>query len=275
MTDEPRDEPALLLIDEIYDALDAGDPEGALALARQARSESSEDDPVVRYLAGVALLELDRPDQAWVELQKAVDLDAEDADARSALGMAYYRVCRFEDSLEHARRAFELDDTNADSAFILGLLAERSGAEAESRQRLETAARLDGERFPLAPAMSDAEFRGHLIAAIERLPELFRGHLEEVAVTVEPFPSDAILTDETPALDPELLGLFVGPTVEERNSTSGPGELPPRILLFQRNLERLALDRQELIEEIAVTLYHELGHYLGMDEDDLERIDLA
>ena len=55
----------------------------------------------------------------------------------------------------------------------------------------------------------------------------------------------------------------------------GAGELPPRILLFRRNLERFAAGEGDLREQIAITLYHELGHYLGMDEDDLERVDLA
>ena len=60
----------------------------------------------------------------------------------------------------------------------------------------------------------------------------------------------------------------------ERSVFSPGGELPPQILLFKRNLERCFSDRQELEREIAVTLYHELGHYLGMREAELEAIDL-
>ena len=97
----------------------------------------------------------------------------------------------------------------------------------------------------------------------------------QVAVTVEELPSDEILLDESPPLDPDqLLGLFVGIPLSDA-AAGGAGALPPRILVFKRNLERLALDIDELEEEIAVTVYHELGHYLGLDEDDLARIDLA
>ena len=53
------------------------------------------------------------------------------------------------------------------------------------------------------------------------------------------------------------------------------GSLPPRILLFQRNLERQSRDLEDLRSEIAVTLYHELGHYLGLDEGELIAIDLG
>jgi len=82
------------------------------------------------------------------------------------------------------------------------------------------------------------------------------------------------LFEESPPLDPELLGLFVGTPIGEEGAT-GSGELPPRILLFKRNLERYATDLDELLEEITVTLYHELGHYLGLDEDELHAIDLG
>jgi predicted Zn-dependent protease with MMP-like domain len=46
-------------------------------------------------------------------------------------------------------------------------------------------------------------------------------------------------------------------------------QLPPSIVLFQTNLERFARSRAELEEEIRVTLVHEVGHFLGLDEDEL------
>jgi len=91
-------------------------------------------------------------------------------------------------------------------------------------------------------------------------------------VTVEDIPSEDVLLDGSPPLDPELLGLFVGVPLGEEGTMVAGGELPPRILLFQRNLERCFPDPDELRTEIRTTLYHELGHYLGMDEDDLERV---
>ena len=51
-------------------------------------------------------------------------------------------------------------------------------------------------------------------------------------------------------------------------------EFPPRILLFQRNLERYARDEAELRREIARTLHHELAHYLGFGEEDMAELDL-
>jgi predicted Zn-dependent protease with MMP-like domain len=76
-------------------------------------------------------------------------------------------------------------------------------------------------------------------------------------------------------LTPELLGLFTGVPLDRQSQTSAGGELPPRIYLFKRNLERNVRGTAELAEQIRVTLYHELGHYLGLEEDDLEQAGFA
>jgi len=67
---------------------------------------------------------------------------------------------------------------------------------------------------------------------------------------------------ETP---PTCSGLFAG-TSELERSEYETGALPPRIFLFQRNLERACRTHADLLEQIRVTLYHEVGHMLGFDE---------
>jgi predicted Zn-dependent protease with MMP-like domain len=62
--------------------------------------------------------------------------------------------------------------------------------------------------------------------------------------------------------------MFRGPAIG-RGSADPWTHLPSSIVLFQRNLERFARSRDELAEEIAVTLVHEVGHFLGLDEDEL------
>lgn len=262
------------MIDSIYEALDRGDPDAALALARDAL-EHDDQDPVVQLLAAVALLELDRPADAVVRLRRATELDPDDPELRANLALALFRSCAFDDAAAEARRAVEADDTLPDAHYIQGLVLERQGRLSEAEDRFERAALLDPERFSRPTRMRRASFEAHVSRAIDALPEPYRRHLGEVAVTVEDLPSDAVLFDEGPALDPEqLLGLFVGVPRDQAGSTPS-GDLPARILLFQRNLERMALEESELIEEISITLYHELGHYLGLDEQELEWIDLA
>jgi len=275
MADEQDDdaEPGLLIIVEIYDALSAGEPETALELAAQALEQSPDEDPVIRFLAGVALLDLDRPDEAVDELAIAVEFDPEEADYRSHLALALFRCCRFDEAAVQARAALEADPESADAHYVQGLQLERAGELEAAERHFNRASQIDDERFPPPARLSREAFEGHLAAAMDRLPEEYRRHLDRVAVTVEDLPSEDVLLDEEPPFDPEsLLGLFVGVPVGESGES---GELPPRILIFKRNLERLALDRDALVEEIAVTLYHELGHYLGLDEEELEEIDLG
>ena len=75
---------------------------------------------------------------------------------------------------------------------------------------------------------------------------------------------------ETP---PDMLGLFVGRNELEIDETAG-AQLPPRIHLFQRNIERACRDPEHLVTEIRKTLYHEIGHMLGFDEEGVAELGL-
>lgn len=272
---KPTDrDPDLDVVEEIYDALDAGEPERAHELATAALT-AYDDDPVLHFLSGIALMEADRPARAVASLERATGLDPDDAEFRAYLALALYRCARMEEALPHARQAVEADAALPDAHSVLALLIERTGDHAAADEHLARAAKLDPDRFPLPSRMSEEEFGTHVANARSLLPEPFAGHLDEVTVLVEPLPADEILREEDPPLDPELFGLFVGVPLTGRSTFSPGGELPPRILVFQRNLERCFPDGEELEREIATTIYHELGHYLGLDEDELEAIDLA
>jgi predicted Zn-dependent protease with MMP-like domain len=271
MDDRNPSDPDLEPLEEIYDALDAGEPEQALALAREALAAGADQDPVLHFLCGVALFELDDPDGASKELLRATELDPDDAEARAHLAEAHYRCCRFDAAEREARAAVRADDTLPHGHWALGLALERRGRYDEAEREFARAARLAPDEFWAPVRFGAQEFERHLRETIDGLPEPFRGHLDQVSVTVDDLPSLPVLTAEEPPLDPELLGLFVGVARTERSVFSAGGELPPRILLFKRNLERVARDADELREEIAVTLRHELAHYLGLEEDEIEQ----
>lgn len=100
-----------------------------------------------------------------------------------------------------------------------------------------------------------------------QLPREMARRAAEVPVVMLPRPTKAMVRDD--GVDPDLLGLFVGPNCAEGIESGDP--LPPEILLFLENLWDYADGDEEIFrEEVRVTYYHELGHYLGLEEDDLE-----
>lgn len=104
----------------------------------------------------------------------------------------------------------------------------------------------------------------------KQLPLVLRDKALRLPVTLEPQPSKALVRD---GLEPDVLGLYIGETFAE--SLSGGDELPPQIILFLENIWDYAHhDTSDYREEVRVTYLHELGHYLGLDEDDLAIRDL-
>ena len=261
------------IIDSIYEALDGDDPERAFALAREALTEG--DDPVLRFLGGIALSEMGRARAALDEFRRSVELDPDDHEYRSHLALAMFRDCRFDDAEAEMRRILDNDPAFSDALALRAMLLERRGRFEESDRDLTRAHESDPERFSRPTRFGRPEFEREIERAADLLPERFRKPLDEVTTLLEDLPSDEILSESDPPLDPELLGLFVGVALPDRTHFSVGGDIPPRILLFQRNLERFATTPEELRQEIAVTLFHELGHYLGLDEDALAELDLA
>jgi predicted Zn-dependent protease with MMP-like domain len=100
-------------------------------------------------------------------------------------------------------------------------------------------------------------------STLASLPAHLRTESERLPVTFEPRPNAAMLRDQ---IEPDTLGLFVGPEFAEE----GVGPMPSQIILFLENIWEMAEEDEEIYcEEIRTTLLHELGHYLGLDEDEL------
>ena len=114
------------------------------------------------------------------------------------------------------------------------------------------------------------EFNGAVENAMEELPTRIQSVLENVAVLVEDWPGH----DDVDAGHMEgrecLFGLYTGVPLPEREG--GPPPLPDVITLFKRPIESACGSREQVVHEIRVTLLHEVGHYLGMSEEDLERL---
>ena len=105
-------------------------------------------------------------------------------------------------------------------------------------------------------------------AAQRRLPADVRVVAEQVPVCYEPAPNAGILAE---GWEPDVLGLFIGHEHGGELRSDGV-PLPPQILLFLDNLWDYAEGDESLFrDEVRLTYLHELGHYLGWDEDDIAR----
>ena len=101
---------------------------------------------------------------------------------------------------------------------------------------------------------------------MDELPEVILKAMANVDVIVEDLPKLETLKASDPPLSPAAVGLF---DPEPLAINGGPGQ-PVRIFLYRKNLEVSCADREEMADEISVTLLHEIGHHLGLDEEDLE-----
>jgi predicted Zn-dependent protease with MMP-like domain len=100
-------------------------------------------------------------------------------------------------------------------------------------------------------------------ATIESLPELLRERAEKLPVIFERRPNADLQVD---GIESDTLGLFIGPEFADEENVP----MPPQIILFLENIWDVAETDEKLFrEEVRTTFLHELGHYLGLDEDDL------
>ena len=101
---------------------------------------------------------------------------------------------------------------------------------------------------------------------MQSLPSALRDKVRQVPVSCERRPDEALQKD---GIEPDTLGLFVGEPYGDIGTTPEP--LPAQIILFLENIrDAVESDEAGYREEVRATLLHELGHYLGLDETDLE-----
>ena len=120
--------------------------------------------------------------------------------------------------------------------------------------------------------MRRARFERLVVDALASIPRQFRDAMRNITIVVEDEPSLDIL--EEMEIDPPdtLLGLYQGTPLTERGWDDG-NQLPDRILIFQGPHERMSEDGEHLAIAIAETLIHEIGHYFGMSEEEIEDVE--
>lgn len=107
--------------------------------------------------------------------------------------------------------------------------------------------------------------RAQVAATLAALPKPLRERAQPLPVTFERVPSAAFQAE---GIEADTLGVFTGPAFGDEEHSASP--LPPQIILFLENLWDFAEGDADIYgDEVHTTYLHELGHYLGLDEDEL------
>ena len=124
--------------------------------------------------------------------------------------------------------------------------------------------------------LSDEEFESAVQDAIDSIPEEFLDDLENVAIVIADEPEDEDFEgdgyyDESG----DLLGLYDGLALTDRDGGYGFGDYPDTITIFKGPHERLGDNRVVVLEEVRKTVVHEIAHYFGLDEDQVDEMGYA
>jgi predicted Zn-dependent protease with MMP-like domain/Flp pilus assembly protein TadD len=253
---------------------DEEDLEEGLDLCARARKRARKegDAELLResfLLEGIGLKQLGATDRALRSLDQALELTPRDKEVQLERNLVLFELCRFDEADRELRQLSQRWPEEPWIHHTLALIAERRGDTAEAQRRFARAHKLAPEEFPAAAELSEKAFDEAVEAAVGRLPAHVRPYLANTTISVEPVPSDEDLLSQRPPLSPSILGIFRGTPVGERSVSNAEDHFPASIVLYQRNLERFARTRAELIEQIGITVMHEVGHLVGLDEEDL------
>jgi predicted Zn-dependent protease with MMP-like domain len=117
---------------------------------------------------------------------------------------------------------------------------------------------------------SHAAFDRAVEQALAAVPPEFQGYLENVTIEVRGRPDRALMREHD--IPDDVLGFYIGVPLEEKGAGLAALPLPDRILIFRDNLCEMCVSWEELVDEIRITVLHEIGHHFGLDEDRLEEL---
>ncbi len=124
---------------------------------------------------------------------------------------------------------------------------------------------------PARVSVPKREFDALVGQSLDELPPRVQGRLDNVAVMVQEWPTDKQLSEAELGHPQDLFGLYEGVPLTERRLDDVL--LPDRITIFRGPILAACATREEVTQEVRATVRHEVAHFLGMDEADLEEIE--
>jgi predicted Zn-dependent protease with MMP-like domain len=200
--------------------------------------ELSVSDPVLLTRAGQVYLELDDGDQAERAFLAAVDEDPSQADAHHGLGLLYEQRGDREAMIKAWRDTRRLDELTPPPPW-----------------------HISAEEFERVAEQAMAELPGEVLSRLENVP-----------ILIEDLPGEHLVRE---GYDPRLLGLFSGVPLPHKSHADGQVPVIDAVHLYQRNIERQSAHRDQLLDEIRITVLHETAHFFGLEDEDLDELGLG
>ncbi|MHC4818103.1 MAG: metallopeptidase family protein [Planctomycetota bacterium] len=245
---------------DLFDRLDElaanDDLDAVEKVALEALEQGATDLDLWRYVAWVRF-EQGRLPQA---LEAAIEADDPLYEAK-----AHFHLWDLDAAREALAECPSGGEDDAETEWYRGLCAEFSGEDGGPHFR--RAAREAPDLFPEPVRLDDAAVAAVMEEAIRSLPPEIARVVAETVVEIRPLPQPH------PDVDPLSFGLYLGVARLERR-LEDTGELPSRIEIYRGNIERMAADRDEAVDELRVTLLHEIAHHLGYDEGGVVKLGL-
>jgi len=112
--------------------------------------------------------------------------------------------------------------------------------------------------------IGEYEFERLVGEALDSIPSRLRDLIDNVAIFID---------DEPPADDPDLLGLYEGvPLTERGDGYFGTALLPDTVTIFRLPILRLCASREQVVDEVRITVVHEVAHHFGIEDDRLHEL---
>jgi predicted Zn-dependent protease with MMP-like domain len=275
---DPENPPNKALFDLLTEAemaLTDGAPSEAERFCRDILI-ASPNQPQALFLLAEALRLQGRYPEAEMHYKMCVLNAPGHPHAWAALSSIFFEDLRWDEARRACNRALREDLWNSEASFVRGALRERRGDYAGAYRDFARAWRSDPLSWPLPSHLADETLESIVEKAIHGLHPSIQEYLANVAIILEDLPSDKVLRAYDPPASPTaLLGYFTGYAQLERSGESPWSNLPSAVVIYRRNVERLAASNDEIVEHIRITFFHEIGHLLGLDGSDFEPSDQA
>jgi len=232
------------LLERLHASVDHGDVLRAQRLLARIEDDGTDENSALAKWRVLTLREDLEP--ALASAQEAVKAYPQCGDLQHALGWTLFELERVSEATAHLEEACYLEPNFADGWHDLAVAREALSDLSGMKAAFTKVFQLDQQEL--------------------REPARFSTAVTELPIFVQDYPDDWILDE--PPYDPRLLGLFDGPTYADLRGSDGVAS-SPHVYLYQRNLERRCPDSRTMAEQVRITLHHEIGHFLGLGEEEL------